>query len=181
MADRPLLTLGHGTAAAEDLGRRLRDAGVVSLVDIRIGPGSRRNPHVNRTALAEWLPGYGVRYRWEQRLGGFRRPPPGSPDTALRNTSFRGYAEWMRSADFLAAVEELLGPAATETTAVMCSESVWWRCHRRLVADFVQLARGVPVEHLMPAGRQMPHPPTDGARLCPDGLLVYDAGSGAQG
>lgn len=171
-----LVTIGHGTASADELGGRLRDAGVESLVDIRIGPGSRRHPHVNRTALIEWLPSYGVRYRWEQRLGGFRPLPVDSPDTALRNESFRGYAAWMRTPDFRAAVDELLEGTATESTVVMCSESVWWRCHRRLVADFVQLARGVPVEHLMPDGRRTPHPPTDGVRLGPDGLLVYEVG-----
>jgi uncharacterized protein (DUF488 family) len=175
-----LLTVGHGTSAADELGTRLRDAGVVSLVDIRIGPGSRRHPHVNRTAMAQWLPSYGVRYHWEQRLGGFRPPPPvDSPDRALRNESFRGYAAWVRTPDFNAAVDELLDAAGTESTAVMCSETVWWRCHRRLVADFVQLSRGVPVEHLMPGGRRTPHPPTDGVRLRPDGLLVYDKQSRA--
>lgn len=176
-ADQQLLTVGHGTATSDELGSRLRDAGVVSLVDIRIGPGSRRQPHVNRAALVEWLPSYGVAYHWEQRLGGFRPLPAGSPDTALRNESFRGYAAWMRTPEFNAAVDELLGAAATESTVVMCSESVWWRCHRRLVADFVQLARGAPVGHLMPDGRRTPHPPTDGVRLRPDGLLVYDVGS----
>lgn len=170
-----LLTVGHGTATAEELGTRLRDARVMSLVDIRIGPGSRRHPHVNRTAMAEWLPSYGVGYRWERRLGGFRPLPVDSPDTALRNGSFRGYAAWMRTPEFLAAVEELLASAATESTAVMCSESVWWRCHRRLVADFVQLASGLPVEHLMPDGRRTPHRPTEGVRLRCDGLLVYDS------
>ncbi len=173
-----LLTVGHGTASEVELGTRLRDAGVLSLVDIRIGPGSRRSPHLNRSALAEWLPSYGVAYRWEQRLGGFRPPPPDSPDIALRNASFRGYAAWMRTPGFAAAVTYLLATATTRSTAVMCSESVWWRCHRRLVADFVQLVHGVPVEHLMPDGRRTPHPPTVGVRLRWDGLLVYDVPAG---
>ncbi len=129
---------------------------------------------MNRAALAEWLPAYGVRYRWDKRLGGFRPAPADSPDTALRNESFRGYAAWMRGPEFLAAMGELLEGVSTQQTVVMCSESVWWRCHRRLVADFVQLARGVPVEHLMPGGRRTPHQPTDGVRLRPDHLLVYD-------
>lgn len=179
-ATGPLVTVGHGTSSAEELGSRLRDAGVRSLVDIRIGPGSRRHPHVHRHALAEWLPAYGVSYRWEQRLGGFRRPPSDSPDLALRNSSFRGYAAWMRTPEFVTAVDELLASAIGVRTAVMCSESVWWRCHRRLVADFVVLARGLSVEHLMPAGRRTPHPPTDGVRLMPEGLLVYDAAEPAE-
>lgn len=171
-----LLTVGHGTASEDELGSRLRDAGVVALVDVRIGPGSRRNPHLGRTELERWLPSYGVSYRWEQRLGGFRKLPPDSPDTSLRNESFRAYAAHMRSADFLAAMDGLLAAAAGERTVVMCSESVWWRCHRRLIADFAVLAKDVEVTHLMPGGRLAPHRPTDGVRLRTDGLLVYDAG-----
>ena len=87
-----LLTVGHGTLSQVDLGQLLREAGVAALVDIRIGPGSRRHPHVNRAALERWLPELGVEYRWEQRLGGFRKLPEGSPDTAMRNESFRAYA-----------------------------------------------------------------------------------------
>jgi uncharacterized protein (DUF488 family) len=170
-----LLTVGHGTASEEELGSRVVDAGVDLLVDVRIGPGSRRNPHLGRAALQEWLPAYGVAYRWEQRLGGFRKLPPDSPDVALRNTSFRAYAAHMRTPDFVDAVDSVLAEAATRSVAVMCSETVWWRCHRRLIADFCALARGVRVEHVMP-GRTAAHQPTDGARLRADGLLVYDGG-----
>ncbi len=169
-----VLTVGHGTASQEELGGRLRAADVGALVDIRIGPGSRRNPQFGRLELQRWLPRYGVGYRWDRRLGGFRRLPTDSPDVALRNASFRAYAAWMRSAEFLAATEELLAAAATVVTTVMCSETLWWRCHRRLVADFLVLARGVDVRHLMPDGRRDPHRPTEGVRLRPDGLLVYD-------
>jgi uncharacterized protein (DUF488 family) len=171
-----LLTVGHGTSSEEELGGRLRDAGVRALVDIRIGPGSRRNPHLAKAALEQWLPPYGVDYRWERRLGGFRTLPPDSPDTALRNDSFRAYATHMRTAEFAAAIDGVLDEARRRLTAVMCSETVWWRCHRRLVADFVRLARDVEVRHLMPGGRLAPHVPTDGVRLRPDGLLAYDGG-----
>lgn len=147
-----------------------------SLVDIRIGPGSKRNPHLGRTALERWLPSYGVAYRWERRLGGFRPAPADSPDVALRNESFRGYAAHMRTAEFAEAVDAVLDEAAGHVTAVMCSETVWWRCHRRLVSDFVALARDVEVLHLMPGGRLTPHVPTQGVRLRDDGLLVYDDG-----
>lgn len=171
-----LTTVGHGTASEEAFGHRLLAAEVNWLVDVRIGPGSRRNPHLGRDALERWLPRYGVGYRWEKRLGGFRKVPSESPDVALRNDSFRGYAAHMRTTDFLTAMDELLGDAAVRRTAVMCSESVWWRCHRRMVADFAVLARGVRVSHLMPDGRLEPHRPTDGVRLRADGLLVYDDG-----
>jgi len=170
-------TFGHGTAGQDELLQRLLAAGIELVVDVRIAPGSRRHPHVARDALAEWLPAGGLQYRWEKRLGGFRKLAPDSPDFALRNDSFRAYAGHMRSADFAAAVAELLLDASGAEVAIMCSESVWWRCHRRLIADFLQLARGVDVLHLMPDGRSDTHVPTDGVRLGADGLLVYDAGA----
>ena len=169
-----LLTFGHGTAGREELGRLLRDAGVSAVVDVRTAPGSRRNPDVARSALEEWLPGEGIEYRWERRLGGFRKAEPDSPDTFWRNDSFRGYAGHTRSPDFVAAMDVLLRGAGEARTAVMCSESVWWRCHRRLIADFAVLARGRSVLHLAHDGRLIEHPPTSGARLRDDGLLVYD-------
>ncbi len=176
MRPRQLVTFGHGTATADQIAGLLREAGVAAVVDIRTAPGSRRNPHVAQAELVRWLPEAGLGYRWEKRLGGFRRPAPDSPDTAWREPAFRGYAGHMRGPDFLAAIDEVLAEAAGRTTAVMCSESVWWRCHRRLVADFVSVARQVPVRHLMHDGRLVPHQPTAGLRLRDDGLLVYDAG-----
>jgi uncharacterized protein (DUF488 family) len=178
-----LLTYGHGTESAERTVEILHGAGVCSLVDIRTAPGSRRNPQFARAALEEWLPAADIAYRWEKRLGGFRRPSPDNPDVVWREEMFRGYAEYMRSADFLSAIGPVLAEAAvlTETEArqyvtVMCSESLWWRCHRRLVADFAVVARGVDVRHLMHDGTLEPHRPTPGVRLRDDGLLVYDAG-----
>jgi uncharacterized protein (DUF488 family) len=178
-----LITFGHGTASEEQIGTLLRDAGVVSLVDIRIAPGSRRHPHVARAELERWLPGYGVRYRWEKRLGGRRVAAPDSPDTAWREPAFRGYAGYMREPGFAAAVDEVLAEAAGldagRLVTAMCSESVWWRCHRRLVADFCELARGTAVHHLMHDGRLLPHRLSEGVRLREDGLLVYDGGQAA--
>ena len=171
-----LLTYGHGTDPAERTVATLAGAGVASLVDIRTAPGSRRNPQFARSAMEEWLPGAGVAYRWEKRLGGFRRPSADNPDVVWRESMFRGYAEYMRSAEFGAAIDAVLAEAESRQVAVMCSESLWWRCHRRLVADFVSAARGVEVRHLMHDGRLEPHRPSDGLRLRDDGLLVYDAG-----
>src|SRR5271165_2248828 len=171
-----LLTYGHGTADAQRSAATLRTASVASLVDIRIAPGSRRNPQFARAALEEWLPEAGIAYRWEKRLGGFRKPGPDSPDMAWREDMFRGYAGYMRSADFLAAIGPVLAEAAgaaDRQVAVMCSESLWWRCHRRLVADFASVARGVEVRHLMHDGWLEPHRPSSGLRLRDDGLLVY--------
>ena len=95
---------------------------------------------------------------------------------AWREAAFRGYAGHMRQPDFLAAIDELLAPPGTGQQAVMCSESIWWRCHRRLIADFAYIARGVPVRHLMHDGSLAPHRRSPGVRLRADGLLVYDGG-----
>ena len=171
-----LLTYGHGTESAERTVATLAGARVASLADIRTAPGSRRNPQFTRAAMEEWLPAAGIAYRWEKRLGGFRKPSAGNPDVAWRESMFRGYAEYMRSADFRAAIDGVLAEAGERQVAVMCSESVWWRCHRRLVADFAASARGVEVRHLMHDGRLEPHRPSPGLRLRDDGLLVYDSG-----
>jgi uncharacterized protein (DUF488 family) len=170
----PLLTFGHGTAGREELAALLRGAGVEAVVDVRTAPGSRRNPDARRDELAAWLPAAGIAYRWDKRLGGFRKPAPDSPDTFWENEAFRGYAGHTRSPDFLAAMDELLAQAAAGRSAVMCAETLWWRCHRRLIADFAVLVRGVPVLHLGHDGSLTEHPPTSGARVREDGLLVYD-------
>ncbi len=167
-------TFGHGTASQEEIAALLGDAGVERVVDVRVAPGSRRHPHVSRPELARWLPEHDIGYRWDKRLGGFRKPPPGSPDTFWQQEAFRGYAAHMRGADFLAAVAELLREPRDQV--VMCSESLWWRCHRRLIADFLVLTSDVTVEHLSHDGRLVRHQPTQGVRLRDDGLLVYDGG-----
>jgi uncharacterized protein (DUF488 family) len=169
-----LLTVGHGTASQDELTELLRGAGVTLLVDVRTAPGSKRHPHVARAALEQWLPAAGIDYRWERDLGGFRKPAPDSPDVVWREPMFRGYAGWMRQEPFRAALDRVV--AATEGTVVMCSEAVWWRCHRRLLADAAMLLHDVPVRHLMHDGRTPPHVPTDGVRVTPDGL-VYDDGA----
>ncbi|MFB9569899.1 DUF488 family protein [Saccharopolyspora hordei] len=172
-----VLTFGHGIADATTIAELLHGAGVRELVDVRTAPGSKRNPDATRSAMQQWLPEAGIGYRWERRLGGWRTAHADNPDTALRNRSFSGYAEHMRSAEFRAAVDDLLAGAATALTAVMCAESVWWRCHRKMIADHLTLVRGVDVGHLMHDGAVRPHRPSPEARLDPDrGVLVYDAG-----
>ena len=171
-----LLTFGHGTATAELMTDLLRDACVAVLIDVRTAPGSRRHPHVARAELERWLPEAGICYRWDKRLGGFRKAAPDSPDTAWREDMFRGYAAHMRTGEFQAAMDEALALAAAVRTVVMCAESLWWRCHRRLLADFAVAARGVPVRHLLHDGRIEEHRLSPGLRRRDDGLLVYDAG-----
>lgn len=172
---RELLTVGHGTADRETLTGLLRGAGVEAVVDVRSVPGSRHNPDAGRVRLRQWLPAAGIGYRLEQDLGGFRRPAPDSPDVFWRNPSFRGYAGYTRDPRFLAAMDRLLAEADQVRTTVMCSETLWWRCHRRIIADAAVLAHGWTVRHLMHDGRLADHLPTAGARLRPDGLLVYDS------
>jgi uncharacterized protein (DUF488 family) len=173
----PLLTVGHGPQDSTALGARLTGAGVERLVDVRRFPGSRNNPDVRREALEEWLPALGVGYRWDARLGGRRSLPAGHPveDGWWTVAQFAAYAAHTRTPEFGAALDEVLADAARTTVAVMCSESVWWRCHRRIVADVAVLARDVPVQHLMPDGRLTPHRPSEGAVLGPDGTLRWPA------
>lgn len=180
MEDPGLMTFGHGTAGLDAIIALLEGAGVRAVVDVRTAPGSRRNPDVNTSNLAARLPEAGIAYRWEAGLGGWRTAAADSPDTVWRNSSFRGYAGHTRTPAFLEAMEVPLAEAEVRRTAVMCAESVWWRCHRRLIADFALVARGVPVHHLMPDGRLRPHRATPGVRLRPDGLLVYDGRDGAE-
>jgi uncharacterized protein (DUF488 family) len=171
----PLLTVGHGPDDRARLGARLAAAGIGSVVDVRRFPGSRHNPDVGRDALAAWLPEAGIGYRWEERLGGRRRLPPGEPvaDGWWTVAQFAAYAAHTRTPEFAVALDEVLEAASREAVAVMCSESVWWRCHRRLVADVVVLARGLPVDHVLPDGRLAPHRVSDGAVLGDDGLVRW--------
>ncbi len=171
-----LLTVGHGTLTAEELVGVLRAGDVALVVDVRSYPGSRRHPQFAREAMEAWVPEAGIAYRWERRLGGRRRPAPDSPHVALRNEGFRGYADHMETEAFWVALDEVLHEPSR--TAVLCSESVWWRCHRRLLADAATLLRGAIVEHLMHDGRLTPHKPTDGVRVDGD-HLVYDVGADA--
>lgn len=170
-----LLTVGHGVHAQQWFVQLLRTAGVLAVVDVRTAPGSRHNPAFRRAELAQWLPDAGIGYRWEPALGGFRRLPPDSPDIALRNESFRAYAAHMRTAPFATAMAALTDDARAQPTAAMCSESVWWRCHRRLIADHAVLLDALPVRHLMPDGRLVEHQLTGGVRIKGD-VLIYDAG-----
>lgn len=167
-------TVGHGTASADDFVELLKAAGIGTVVDVRRYPGSRRHPHFGGDAMAAWLAAAGLDYRWMEALGGRRRVRTESPNVALRNPQFRAYADHMSSSEFTAAVDELLDVAGGSPSAVMCSESVWWRCHRRLLADHLVLVAGVEVAHVFHDGRIAAHPVTPSARRVARGV-VYDA------
>jgi uncharacterized protein (DUF488 family) len=174
-ARAPLLTLGHGTAGADELARLIREAGIEQLVDVRTVPKSRRHPHFRREELERWVPELsGSAYIWQPALGGFRPVHRESSNVALRNPSFRAYADYMETDEFGPALGDLLARAAGARTAVMCSESLWWRCHRRLISDAAELLHGVEVKHLMHDGALRPHVRTEGVRTTPDGSLRYD-------
>ncbi|WP_046300122.1 MULTISPECIES: DUF488 domain-containing protein [unclassified Mycobacterium] len=168
-----VFTFGHGTADRAEITALLTGAGVQGLIDVRSAPGSRRNPDSAREEMQRWLPAAGIGYRWEPRLGGWRRTKGESPDVGLRNDSFRSYAGYMRSEDFRAGIDELLAEAADQQVAVMCAETVWWRCHRRLIADYLTLVRGTEVRHLMHDGKLRDHRPTAEARVA-GAVLIYD-------
>ena len=168
-------TVGHGTAEADELAELLRGAGVTELVDVRRFPGSRRHPQFSSDAMAAWLPEHGIGYRHLESLGGRRKLGPDSPNIGLRNEQFRAYGDHMDTEEFTDGVTELLDTADGESVAVMCSESVWWRCHRRLLADHLVLVDGVTVEHLFHDGRLTVHDPTAEARRAGD-HVVYDVG-----
>ena len=173
----PLLTVGQGPEGRDRLGARLTGAGVTSVVDIRRFPGSRTNPDVGREALAGWLTAAGIGYRWDERLGGRRRLPPGEPvaDAWWTVAQFAAYAAHTRTPEFASALDELAAETSRATVAVMCSESVWWRCHRRLIADVAVLGRGMPVSHLMPDGRLAQYRTSPGAVLGDDGAVRWPA------
>lgn len=169
-----IFTLGHGTADEETFAARLLAAGVERVVDVRRFPGSRRWPWFGAAEMARWLPERGIAYVPATELGGRRAPAPDSPNAVLRERGFRGYADYMASGEFRAAFDRLLNEAAERPTAIVCSETLWWRCHRRLIADAAVLLGGAQVIHLVGDARQ-PHRPTEGVRKAGD-RLVYDAG-----
>ena len=181
MSSRRFLTLGHGTLAAEDFLALIRGGEIARIVDVRSFPGSRRNPQFGREVMAGWLAEAGIDYVWEQRLGGRRRGAgERTAHLGLRHPSFRAYADWMETEEFRAGLSTLAESAAGQS-AVMCSESLWWRCHRRLLSDYLVLVERAEVCHLMHDGRLQEHPLTPEARLVgaqesPTGqaMVVYD-------
>lgn len=123
--------------------------------------------------MSAWLPSRGMEYRWLASLGGRRKVASSSPNVGLRNPQFRAYADHMASGEFATGIRDLLSVVSERTVALMCAESLWWRCHRRLVADHLVLVEGVRVEHLLHDSRLVPHRVTTAARRSGD-RVVYD-------
>jgi uncharacterized protein (DUF488 family) len=167
--DQPLvLTIGHSTLPIEEFIALLRANEVRCLLDIRTVPKSRHNPQYHQDNLPHSLEAAGIAYRHVPGLGGLRRPRPDSPNAAWRNTSFRGYADYMQTPEFAENVDEVIALARDVRCCLMCAESVPWRCHRSLVADALTV-RGVPVEHII-GNKRKPHSMTPFAHV--DGLAI---------
>lgn len=167
-----LFTIGHSTRTFDDFVALLRAHGVAQLADVRTVPKSRRHPQFAREALARTLPQAGIAYRHFPGLGGLRKPRGDSPNTAWRNDSFRGYADYMQTPAFEHALDELIGWTIVAPTAAMCAEAVWWQCHRQLIADAL-VARGVEVRHIMRADSAPVHKLTGFARVGDDRRVTY--------
>jgi uncharacterized protein (DUF488 family) len=163
-----MMTIGHSTLPIETFTAILRENGVRVLADIRTVPKSRHNPQFAQENLEPALRVAGIDYCWIRELGGLRRPRKDSINTGWRNKSFRGYADYMQSAEFEAGLSQLLAFCADKQTAMMCAEAVPWRCHRSLVADALAV-RGVAVEDItytaQGKSRRAPHKLTPFARV----------------
>ncbi len=159
-----MLTVGHSNRSLDDFLSLLKAHGVERLVDIRTVPRSRKNPQFNRDTLPLALEQAGIEYLHLAELGGLRHPRKDSANSAWRNDSFRGYADYMQTPEFEAAIDRLIGLAAGRRTAIMCAEAVPCRCHRSLVADALT-ARNESVEHIMSTAKRSPHSVTPFARI----------------
>ena len=169
-----VFTIGHSTHLLDRLLGLLAQHRIEALVDIRRFPGSRKFPHLNHNNLAASLQEAGIEYHWIEGLGGRRRSKTSdsvSPNLGLRNESFRSYADHMLTEEFRQAEEALLEIAARKRAAMMCAEAVYWRCHRRLVSDFL-LANNVTVQHIFPSGEVRPHKLTEGGKV-EQGKVTY--------
>lgn len=166
-------TIGHSTRSLAAFLDLLAANRIEALADVRQFPASRRFPHFNQRELSQSLAQAGVEYIPLPELGGRRKPRPDSHNTAWRNESFRGYADYMETAEFRAGIERLLVLARDKRTAIMCSEAVWWHCHRSLISDYLKAA-GIAVEHIIDTKKSETHPYTSAARV-KDGNLSYTA------
>jgi uncharacterized protein (DUF488 family) len=164
-------TVGHSKRSSQELIEALESYGIKLLADVRRFPNSRKNPHFNQQELTRTLLAAGIDYVHFPELGGRRAARPDSHNTAWRNASFRGYADYMETSDFKAGIERLIDAAGRRRVAIMCSEAVWWRCHRGLISDYLK-SLGYEVIHILTPSDSKHHPFTPAARFV-DGKLSY--------
>jgi len=165
-------TIGHSTHQLDAFVKLLTSHGIATVADVRTVPRSRSHPHFDTAALASSLPARGIEYVHLARLGGWRRATADSTNGAWRNVSFQGYADYAMSDEFAHGLEQLRSLAAPRPTVVMCAEALWWRCHRRLIADRLVLA-GDTVCHIAADGRGSSHQLSEFARIGTNGQITY--------
>jgi uncharacterized protein (DUF488 family) len=164
-------TIGHSTRDLDDFIALLTENRIEALADVRSFPGSRKFPQFNAENLAESIPAAGIEYVPFKQLGGRRKVRKDSPHTVWRHPAFRGYADFMDTDDFKKGIDDLLKLAGKKRTAIMCSEAVWWRCHRSMISDYLK-SIGVTVTHIMAPGKTDEHPYTSAATIV-DEKLTY--------
>lgn len=169
-----IYTIGHSNRSMEEFLALLKKFGIHTVADIRKLPGSRMFPHFNGENLADVLPTNDIKYVWIRELGGLRHRVKGadSPNKGLNNAGFRAYADFMDTEEFRDAVGRLLALAFESTTAYMCAEAVFWRCHRRLLSDYL-VANGAEVLHILSRSTLTPHTVTKGAVVMSNGRILY--------
>ncbi|MDA8050848.1 MAG: DUF488 domain-containing protein [Rhodospirillales bacterium] len=165
-------TIGHSTRSISELAGLLHEAGADCIADVRSVPRSRTNPQFNEDTLPAALAAEGLHYRRIAALGGWRKPAGPSPNTYWENSGFRNYADYAGTAAFRSGLQELRTLAHHHRPAIMCAEAVWWRCHRRIIADYL-LAAGADVRHILGHGKIEPARMTKAAVKQPDGTLIY--------
>ena len=174
MDNKTIWTIGHSTRPFDEFVAMLRSFDIELVADVRNYPGSRKYPQYNQDNLQTALPQHGIQYVHFKNLGGRRKPNPDSKNTAWRHMAFRGYADYMQTTDFKEGIEELENMAAKQRTAYMCSEAVWWRCHRSMMSDYLK-AHGWQVMHIMNVAKAEEHPYTSPAKII-NGELSYETG-----
>ncbi len=170
--EKIIWTIGHSTKSAEYFIEMLQSFFIEVMVDIRTYPGSNRYPHFNKENLENILPGNCINYVHLKSLGGRKKSKPDSKNTTWKNAGFRGYADYMETEEFKNSIHELEAIALKKRTAYMCSEAVWWRCHRSLVSDYLK-ANGWIVYHIMDVAKATEHTYTKPAKII-EGRLSYE-------
>lgn len=170
--NKNIWTIGHSTRSFEEFLTMLQSFNIELIADIRSFPGSRKFPQFNKEALKISLPQNNIKYVHIKNLGGRRKTNPDSKNTAWRHVAFRSYADYMETDSFTNGINELEKLAIKQRVAYMCSEAVWWRCHRSMVSDYLKL-RGWTVQHIMGIGKETEHPYTAPAKIV-NGELNYE-------
>ena len=171
--DKTIWTIGHSTRSFEEFVDMLHSFSIELIADIRSYPGSRKFPQFNKEALEISLPQNNIQYVHLKNLGGRRKVNPKSKNTGWRHVAFRGYADYMETGAFKDGIMELISRALKQRTAYMCSEAVWWRCHRSMVSDYLKL-HGWKIMHIMGIGKAEEHSYTTPARIVNGELNYYE-------